>query len=177
MDQLKTFFNFTYTKVISSNTLRNKNGCFTRKNNYTFIFLFLFCSFIIFLPLPYEGRRKLWPAIASLTVVCIVTIVQFLNPNSKSMELEVKAVGGIDNCFVSLPLPLIQTLQSTRSAPLPQILALELRSPTHPPHSWFVAWSGATSSSAIEVRFLFPNSLFPFLYLFFFHSPLAQFSN
>ncbi|KAH1243340.1 Peroxisome biogenesis protein 1 [Glycine soja] len=69
------------------------------------------------------------------------------------MELEVQVVGGIDSCFVSLPLSLIQTLQSTRSSPIPQILALELRSPTHPPHTWFVAWSGATSSSssAIEV--------------------------
>ncbi|CAJ1939703.1 unnamed protein product [Sphenostylis stenocarpa] len=65
------------------------------------------------------------------------------------MELEVKVVGGIDSCFVSLPLSLIQLLQSTRSSSLPQILALELRSP---PHTWFVAWSGATSaSSAIEV--------------------------
>lgn len=64
-----------------------------------------------------------------------------------------QVVGGIDSCFVSLPLSLIQTLQSTRSSPIPQILALELRSPTHPPHTWFVAWSGATSSSssAIEV--------------------------
>ncbi|XP_061360347.1 peroxisomal ATPase PEX1 isoform X3 [Gastrolobium bilobum] len=70
------------------------------------------------------------------------------------MELEVKVVGGIDNCFVSLPLPLIQTLHSTRSAPLPEIVALELRSLTNPSqsHTWFVAWSGATSaSSAIEV--------------------------
>ncbi|KAL1321174.1 hypothetical protein AAHE18_14G109200 [Arachis hypogaea] len=69
------------------------------------------------------------------------------------MEFEVKLVAAIDNCFVSLPLPLIQTLQSTRSSPLPHILALELRSPTHPPNLWFVAWSGATSSSpsVIEV--------------------------
>ncbi|KAK7362476.1 hypothetical protein VNO77_04590 [Canavalia gladiata] len=68
------------------------------------------------------------------------------------MELEVKVVGSIDNCFASLPLSLIQTLQSSRSTPLPEILALELRSRTHPPHTWFVAWSGATSaSSSIEV--------------------------
>ncbi|XLT14812.1 hypothetical protein HN51_060502 [Arachis hypogaea] len=68
------------------------------------------------------------------------------------MEFEVELVAAIDNCFVSLPLPLIQTLQSTRSSPLPHILALELRSPTHPPNLWFVAWSGATSSpSAIKV--------------------------
>ncbi|KAK7317922.1 hypothetical protein RJT34_02550 [Clitoria ternatea] len=70
----------------------------------------------------------------------------------RSMELEVKVVGGVDYCFVSLPLSLIQSLQSTRSTPLPHILALELRSLTHPSHTWFVAWSGATSSSpAIEV--------------------------
>ncbi|KAF7803951.1 peroxisome biogenesis protein 1 isoform X1 [Senna tora] len=66
------------------------------------------------------------------------------------MELEVKLVGSIDNCFVSLPLPLIQILQATRSAPLPHILALELRSRTD--DLWVVAWSGATSASAaIEV--------------------------
>ncbi|KAF7830067.1 peroxisome biogenesis protein 1-like isoform X1 [Senna tora] len=72
------------------------------------------------------------------------------------MELEVKLVGSIDNCFVSLSLPLIQILQATRSAPLPHILALELRSRTD--DLWVVAWSGATSASAaIEVvaHFLF----------------------
>ncbi|KAF7830064.1 anaphase-promoting complex subunit 1 isoform X1 [Senna tora] len=61
------------------------------------------------------------------------------------MELEVKLVGSIDNCFVSLSLPLIQILQATRSAPLPHILALELRSRTD--DLWVVAWSGATSAS------------------------------
>ncbi|KAK7251956.1 hypothetical protein RIF29_35585 [Crotalaria pallida] len=77
------------------------------------------------------------------------------------MELEVKAVGGINNCFVSLPLPLIQTLQSTRSSPLPHLLALELRSPSHPPHLWFLAWSGATSdsSSSIEVSAQFAECI------------------
>ncbi|CAI8617451.1 unnamed protein product [Vicia faba] len=64
------------------------------------------------------------------------------------MEFCVEAVGTIENCFASLPLPLIQTLQSTSSSSLPPILALELRSSSHPPHSWFVAWSGATSSSS-----------------------------
>ncbi|CAJ2650354.1 unnamed protein product [Trifolium pratense] len=68
------------------------------------------------------------------------------------MEFSVEAVGSIDNCFVSLPLPLIQTLQSTASSSLPPILALHLRSPTHPPHSWFVAWSGATSSSSSTIQ-------------------------
>lgn len=62
-------------------------------------------------------------------------------------------MGGIENCFVSLPLPVIQTLESTRSGlgHLPQVLALELRS-LKDHHLWRVAWSGATSnSSAIEV--------------------------
>ncbi|GLU22567.1 hypothetical protein SLE2022_386330 [Rubroshorea leprosula] len=67
------------------------------------------------------------------------------------MEFEVRYVVGIQDCFVSLPLFLIQTLQSTSSAPLPPLLPLELRSRTHD-HPWVVAWSGATSSStAIEV--------------------------
>ncbi|OIW10240.1 hypothetical protein TanjilG_27991 [Lupinus angustifolius] len=73
------------------------------------------------------------------------------------MEFEVIAVGGLNNCFVSLPLPLIQSLQFTRSSPL----ALELRSPSHPPHLWFVAWSGATSrsSSTIEVSAQFAECI------------------
>uniref|UniRef100_A0A2N9GLD1 Peroxisomal ATPase PEX1 N-terminal C-lobe domain-containing protein n=1 Tax=Fagus sylvatica TaxID=28930 RepID=A0A2N9GLD1_FAGSY len=64
------------------------------------------------------------------------------------MELEVRLVGGIENCFASLPLPLIQTLQSTTRS---HVFTLELRSRTG--KLWFVAWSGATStsSSAIEV--------------------------
>ncbi|CAK7356597.1 unnamed protein product [Dovyalis caffra] len=68
------------------------------------------------------------------------------------MEFKVKHVGGIENCFVSLPLNLIQTLESTRRpAPLPPVLTLELRSPSANRH-WTVAWSGATSSSSsIEV--------------------------
>lgn len=64
-----------------------------------------------------------------------------------------RLVGGIENCFASLPLSLIQTLDSTRSGlgPLPQVLSLELRS-LKDDHLWHVAWSGATStSSAIEV--------------------------
>ncbi|KAH9795822.1 peroxisome biogenesis protein 1 [Citrus sinensis] len=67
------------------------------------------------------------------------------------MELEVRVVGGVENCFVSLPLKLIETLESTRSAHLlPQVLSLELRSRSN--QRWVVAWSGATSSSSfIEV--------------------------
>ncbi|KAF6176657.1 hypothetical protein GIB67_034519 [Kingdonia uniflora] len=68
----------------------------------------------------------------------------------KSMELEVKIVTTMEACFVSLPLFLIQTLQSTHSSVLPPILSLELRSRNH--DLWHVAWSGsASTSSAIEV--------------------------
>ncbi|OVA14668.1 AAA+ ATPase domain [Macleaya cordata] len=72
------------------------------------------------------------------------------------MDLEVRVVGGIESCFVSLPLSLIQTLQSTRSsASLPPVLALELRSLTNQQGEeevWHAAWSGSASgSSAIEV--------------------------
>ncbi|KAL4292108.1 hypothetical protein GQ457_14G007960 [Hibiscus cannabinus] len=71
------------------------------------------------------------------------------------MEFEVRHVAGTEYCFVSLPLLLIQTLQSTRSSLLPPLLALELRLPrasSSDEDPWIVAWSGATSSStAIEV--------------------------
>lgn len=62
-----------------------------------------------------------------------------------------RVVGGIENCFVSLPLNLIETLESTRSAHLlPQVLSIELRSRSN--QRWVVAWSGATSSSSsVEV--------------------------
>lgn len=66
------------------------------------------------------------------------------------MEFEVRLVGGIENCYVSLPLALIQTLQSSSSS-LPHVLALELRSSSNDSR-WNVAWSGATSTSqAVEV--------------------------
>ncbi|GFZ08704.1 peroxisome 1 [Actinidia rufa] len=76
------------------------------------------------------------------------------------MELEVRVVGGIESCFVSLPLLLIQALEQTRSSSgsgsgsgsgsLPSFLALELRS-RNAKDLWHVAWSGsASSSSAIE---------------------------
>ncbi|KAK8618636.1 hypothetical protein V6N13_132622 [Hibiscus sabdariffa] len=70
------------------------------------------------------------------------------------MEFEVRHVAGTEDCFVSLPLLLIQTLQSTRSSLLPPLLALELRLPraSSDEDPWIVAWSGATSAStAIEV--------------------------
>ncbi|KAL6206296.1 hypothetical protein ACLB2K_023544 [Fragaria x ananassa] len=66
------------------------------------------------------------------------------------MEFEVKLVGTIEDCYVSLPLALIQTLHSS-SPSLPPVLALDLSS-SSTDHHWTVAWSGATSSSpAIEV--------------------------
>ncbi|KAK3043702.1 hypothetical protein RJ639_000118 [Escallonia herrerae] len=67
------------------------------------------------------------------------------------MEFEVRVVAGMESCFVSLPLLLIQTLESTRSAPLPPFLALELR-PRGSDRLWHVAWTGSASASpAIEI--------------------------
>ncbi|KAG8643609.1 hypothetical protein MANES_11G051180v8 [Manihot esculenta] len=76
------------------------------------------------------------------------------------MEFEVRHVGGIENCFVSLPFQLLQTLESTRPGGiLPQVLTLELRSPSIN-NQWVVAWSGATSSSfAIEVSRQFADCI------------------
>ncbi|XP_030549242.1 peroxisome biogenesis protein 1 [Rhodamnia argentea] len=76
------------------------------------------------------------------------------------LEFEVRAVGGIEDCFVSLPLSLIQTLQqSTPSGLLPHLLTLELRC-LRTRESWVVAWSGATSSSsAIEVSQQFSDCI------------------
>ncbi|KAK1279790.1 hypothetical protein QJS04_geneDACA021232 [Acorus gramineus] len=54
------------------------------------------------------------------------------------MEVEVKLVGGLECCFVSLPLSLIQTLQSTYPGGfLPPVISLELRSRSG--QSWHVA--------------------------------------
>lgn len=76
------------------------------------------------------------------------------------MEFEVKLVSAIEDCYVSLPLPLIQTLHSS-SPSLPPVLALDLRSSSNDDR-WTVAWSGATSSSpAIEVSSLFHFSSQP----------------
>ncbi|XP_075494974.1 LOW QUALITY PROTEIN: peroxisomal ATPase PEX1-like [Primulina tabacum] len=63
------------------------------------------------------------------------------------MEFEVRIVGAAESCFVSLPLSLIQTLQSGY---LPPVLALELRSGAR---HWHVAWCGSasTSPSSIEI--------------------------
>ncbi|XP_071737783.1 peroxisomal ATPase PEX1 [Rutidosis leptorrhynchoides] len=68
------------------------------------------------------------------------------------MEVEVKSVAGLEGCYVSLPLHLIQTLQSTTTN-LFSFLALELRSVANNHLFWFVAWSGSasSSSSAIEI--------------------------
>lgn len=63
---------------------------------------------------------------------------------------------GIESCFVSLPLNLIQTLLQTSSSSLsgsslPSFLALELRSRSTA-DLWHVAWCGSPSSSpAIEI--------------------------
>ncbi|PKA56054.1 hypothetical protein AXF42_Ash015539 [Apostasia shenzhenica] len=79
------------------------------------------------------------------------------------MELEVRAVGEIASCFASLPLRLIQALQSTAGGFLPPLLALELKS--HSGASWHVAWSGSASkSSAIEVPLVPPTRLRWFIY-------------
>ncbi|KAF5735386.1 putative peroxisome biogenesis factor [Tripterygium wilfordii] len=64
------------------------------------------------------------------------------------MEFEVSHVGGIENCYASLPLQLIQTLESTCSGSLPQVLCLELRSLSND-GKWVMAWSGAISSSSV----------------------------
>lgn len=69
------------------------------------------------------------------------------------MEFEVRTVGGIESCFVSLPLSLIQTLQSGY---LPPILALELRSGDR---LWHVSWCGAASSSPTSIEVLFNRDL------------------
>ncbi|XP_058188783.1 peroxisomal ATPase PEX1 isoform X2 [Rhododendron vialii] len=81
------------------------------------------------------------------------------------MRFEVRLVGGLDSCFVSLPLLLIQALQQTRSlsssTSLPSFLALELRS-LAADHLWHVAWTGsASSSSAIEVGIVHEAMRFP----------------
>ncbi|KAJ4830509.1 hypothetical protein Tsubulata_041120, partial [Turnera subulata] len=67
------------------------------------------------------------------------------------MDFEVRHVSGIENCFLSLPLPLIQTLESTRPGLFSQVLTLELRCLSTDRH-WTAAWSGASSSSSsIEI--------------------------
>lgn len=75
------------------------------------------------------------------------------------MEVEVRVVGGIESCFVSLPLHVVRALEQTRGGGggggggflLPPVLALELRSLSSG-ERWSLAWSGsASSSSAIEV--------------------------
>ncbi|XP_050232093.1 peroxisomal ATPase PEX1 [Mercurialis annua] len=77
------------------------------------------------------------------------------------MEFEVKHVTGVENCFISLPLQLIQTLESTRPGGFhSQILTLELRSSSSSHRPWLVAWSGATSStSAIEIARQFADCI------------------
>ncbi|KAJ4773336.1 hypothetical protein LUZ62_063044 [Rhynchospora pubera] len=73
------------------------------------------------------------------------------------MEVEVRVVAGVEGCFVSLPLFLIQTLQrglerENGGALLPPILGLELKSVAEDGRKWFLAWSHSPSrSSFVEV--------------------------
>ncbi|CAH9133056.1 unnamed protein product [Cuscuta epithymum] len=65
------------------------------------------------------------------------------------MEFNVSVTAGIGNCFVSLPVALINTLASTALSDLPPILALQLRSIQRDScynKLWHVAWSGSASS-------------------------------
>nr|GMD68347.1 peroxisome biogenesis protein 1 [Ipomoea batatas] len=57
------------------------------------------------------------------------------------MEFDVRVAAGIESCFVSLPITLINTLASTVSS---TYLALQLRSSHN--NLWHVAWSGSASS-------------------------------
>ncbi|KAF4377361.1 hypothetical protein F8388_013707 [Cannabis sativa] len=77
------------------------------------------------------------------------------------MDFDVKLVAGMESCFVSLPLFLIQTLQSSSSSGyLPEVLALDLRSRTSDDDHWTIAWSGATSSSSsIEIAQQFADCI------------------
>ncbi|KAL3504294.1 hypothetical protein ACH5RR_034135 [Cinchona calisaya] len=78
------------------------------------------------------------------------------------MEFEVRVVGGIESCFVSLPLSFIHTLQSTTAAgSLPPILPLQLLSIPNNNQLWHVSWSGAASSSstAIEIAQLYAECI------------------
>ncbi|KAM7258098.1 hypothetical protein ACFE04_013839 [Oxalis oulophora] len=65
------------------------------------------------------------------------------------MELEVRLVAGLLNCFVSLPSSLIQILQS-KSPPIHGIRILQLTDANNQhQRPWLVSWSGATSSHSI----------------------------
>lgn len=77
------------------------------------------------------------------------------------MEFEVRTLGSIENCFVSLPLSLIRALQSTAASGfLPPILPLELRSLRNDTQFWNVSWSGsASSTSAIEISQLYSECI------------------
>ncbi|XP_057539501.1 peroxisomal ATPase PEX1 [Amaranthus tricolor] len=68
------------------------------------------------------------------------------------MELEVRLMPGVENCHVSLPLSLLQTLESSHSDHLlPHFLPLQLRSLSDD-RLWHLAWCGSSSSSsAIEI--------------------------
>ncbi|XP_074280438.1 peroxisomal ATPase PEX1 isoform X2 [Silene latifolia] len=69
------------------------------------------------------------------------------------MEKEVRWVAGLENCFVSLPLSLLETLESTHpTRQLPPFLPLQLISLSSDDVICHVSWSGSPSSSpAIEI--------------------------
>uniref|UniRef100_A0A7C9EQI3 Peroxisomal ATPase PEX1 n=1 Tax=Opuntia streptacantha TaxID=393608 RepID=A0A7C9EQI3_OPUST len=78
------------------------------------------------------------------------------------MEVEVRVVAGVENCYVSLPVSLLQILESTHPGRrLPHFLPLQLRSLSSSSSPlWHVAWSGsASSSSAIEIAQAFAECI------------------
>ncbi|KAL8151630.1 hypothetical protein V2J09_021438 [Rumex salicifolius] len=78
------------------------------------------------------------------------------------MEYQVRTVAGIESCYVSLPLSLIQRLDSSaRPNFSSQILCLHLQSSSTPSLYWHVAWSGSasTSPSVIEVSQQFADCI------------------
>ncbi|XP_076917911.1 peroxisomal ATPase PEX1-like [Bidens hawaiensis] len=68
------------------------------------------------------------------------------------MEMAVRRVAGIEGCYVSLPLHLIQTLQSTSTSSVFSFVALELRSVANDFDVWYVAWSGSASSTSSDIQ-------------------------
>nr|GMD66240.1 Peroxisome biogenesis protein 1 [Ipomoea batatas] len=78
------------------------------------------------------------------------------------MEFDVRVAAGIESCFVSLPITLINTLASTVSS---TYLALQLRSSHN--NLWHVAWSGSASSppsaSSIQIAQQYMRSVLGYL--------------
>ena len=82
---------------------------------------------------------------------------KLISHQKRKMELEVRLMPGVENCHVSLPLSLLQTLESSHSDHLlPHFLPLQLRSLSDD-RLWHLAWCGSSSSSsAIEVSLFSP---------------------